>query len=393
VEKSPGAFAVASAFTSQRTSACDSEPRSGVVKAHIGGNRHFTVPKTYPGRLGTVGGRYSSRCQAMVAYCWLSLLASVAAGAACPAGTQIAGGACAPCVPGTYGASPTAASCLGCPTGKYASVAGAKACADCGTCAGGLYRAGCAGGSAGTCEQCLPGTYKEMYAHTKWDDVCLDCPGGTHQTNAGALACHACADGKYARMGHTVCFHCPSGKYGKYPGSVECTDCAPGSHAVQPTATGCDQCPPGKFQQLSGQFSCTECEVNKYQPVSGATHCASCGYCKVANSTGATTCDVDRHDCRVSPWGAWGACSHTCHEGVNTRTRSILVQPRCGGSPCPVLVLQKMCMDRVCKCNKVCDSTGSREPRARTCHSSHSSLPPSPRVTRHSTLAARHRAL
>jgi hypothetical protein len=285
--------------------------------------------------------------------CWLTLLAGVVA---CPAGTQISGGACAPCVPGRYNAGPSAVSCLGCPTGKYSSAAGAITCVDCGTCAGGLYRAGCAGWSAGTCEQCLPGTYKEMYSYGGSGDVCLECPGGTHQANAGALVCDHCPSGKYARMGHTVCFHCPSGKFEPDPGSVECTDCVPGSHA--PTATSCDRCPPGKFQQLSGQYSCTECEVDKYQPVSGATYCPSCGHCKLTNgNTGATTCEVDRHDCKVSPWTAWGACSNTCHEGVNTRTRSVLVQPRCGGNACPVLSVSKICMERVCKCSKVRDDS------------------------------------
>lgn len=38
--------------------------------------------------------------------------------------------------------------------------------------------------------------------------------------------------------------------------------------------------------------------------------------------------------CKLTDWGAWGACSRTCGGGVHVRTRSAVTVPRFGGAPC-----------------------------------------------------------
>lgn len=44
-------------------------------------------------------------------------------------------------------------------------------------------------------------------------------------------------------------------------------------------------------------------------------------------------------NCVVSAWGPWGACV----AGVKTRTRTVLTQPACGGTACPVLEQTQSC--------------------------------------------------
>ena len=64
-------------------------------------------------------------------------------------------------------------------------------------------------------------------------------------------------------------------------------------------------------------------------------------------------CTNDYFDCVVTPWSEWGKCSASCHEGTNTRTRSVLVEARCAGTKCPVLTQTKACMDKPCDCTHV----------------------------------------
>ncbi|XP_078482881.1 complement component C6-like [Ciona intestinalis] len=42
-----------------------------------------------------------------------------------------------------------------------------------------------------------------------------------------------------------------------------------------------------------------------------------------------------RVNCAVSGWSGWGPCSHSCGEGVMTRSRKITRHPMHGGSACP----------------------------------------------------------
>ncbi|XP_077979023.1 thrombospondin type-1 domain-containing protein 7A-like [Glandiceps talaboti] len=54
-------------------------------------------------------------------------------------------------------------------------------------------------------------------------------------------------------------------------------------------------------------------------------------------------------DCIVSDWGQWSMCSKTCHDdrtpedGVQSRTRSIVILPEYGGLPCKPLIEKQHC--------------------------------------------------
>ena len=59
---------------------------------------------------------------------------------------------------------------------------------------------------------------------------------------------------------------------------------------------------------------------------------------------------AEKHECVVSDWGAWGACTTrlnhsaiTCAVGVQVRERSVTVYPRGGGAGCPPLSQTRQC--------------------------------------------------
>merc|ERR1719281_557927 len=60
--------------------------------------------------------------------------------------------------------------------------------------------------------------------------------------------------------------------------------------------------------------------------------------------------------CRQSKWSGWSKCSKECEGGAQSRTRSILVQPKNGGSACNVAAESRPCntgsCDRNCKLKK-----------------------------------------
>ncbi|ODM95720.1 Spondin-1 [Orchesella cincta] len=49
-------------------------------------------------------------------------------------------------------------------------------------------------------------------------------------------------------------------------------------------------------------------------------------------------------DCHVSSWGSWSPCDVDCGNGVMTRTRAIIQEPRNGGKPCPSLMQKRGCL-------------------------------------------------
>ncbi|GLG92485.1 Kunitz-type serine protease inhibitor Bt-KTI, partial [Gryllus bimaculatus] len=46
-------------------------------------------------------------------------------------------------------------------------------------------------------------------------------------------------------------------------------------------------------------------------------------------------------NCVVSAWGQWSPCTSTCGKGSQLRTRTVLVEPRNGGKPCPKRLFRK----------------------------------------------------
>jgi hypothetical protein len=53
-------------------------------------------------------------------------------------------------------------------------------------------------------------------------------------------------------------------------------------------------------------------------------------------------------DCVVADWSAWSACSHTCGQGTQTRTRAITAQAFMGGKKCPALTATQTCKSTPC---------------------------------------------
>jgi len=64
------------------------------------------------------------------------------------------------------------------------------------------------------------------------------------------------------------------------------------------------------------------------------------------------TQDCNSHDCvqdcKVSGWSAWSVCDKRCGAGVQTRTRTITIQPGEGGKACPSLEDSQTCNDFTC---------------------------------------------
>jgi len=82
-------------------------------------------------------------------------------------------------------------------------------------------------------------------------------------------------------------------------------------------------------------------------------------------------------DCVVSQWGEWGDCSKECGPSERRRIRKVLVPPKGGGKPCPILTESKRCNTLPCpidcevsnwgewsKCDKECGG-GNQERRRR----------------------------
>eukprot|EP00917_Polyrhabdina_sp_WS-2016_P010327 GHVP01022791.1.p1 GENE.GHVP01022791.1~~GHVP01022791.1.p1 ORF type:complete len:2740 (+),score=457.13 GHVP01022791.1:18-8237(+) len=54
-------------------------------------------------------------------------------------------------------------------------------------------------------------------------------------------------------------------------------------------------------------------------------------------------------DCVVGDWERWSECSVECGQGISTRIRSVLVQPRGLGTPCPALLQERPCVMQQCE--------------------------------------------
>jgi hypothetical protein len=78
------------------------------------------------------------------------------------------------------------------------------------------------------------------------------------------------------------------------------------------------------------------------EPANGGTACGPTTETVACNEH---PCPVD---CTVSEWTAWGACSVTCGDGMQTRTRSIIDAPQYGGQQCPELTESRSCNTQPC---------------------------------------------
>lgn len=76
------------------------------------------------------------------------------------------------------------------------------------------------------------------------------------------------------------------------------------------------------------------------EPKNGGTPCPAL--------TNVVLCNKQTCDCEVSDWSTWSECSKPCGSGIQTRTRSILKQPEKVGSSCPPLSETQTCNPQSC---------------------------------------------
>ncbi len=87
---------------------------------------------------------------------------------------------------------------------------------------------------------------------------------------------------------------------------------------------------------------------------------AACPALSQVQSCNTHKCPVN---CQVSTWSAWSKCTKTCGGGIQTATRTVLVNTNFGGAACPVLSQTQACNTQRCPnwvtgawsaCSKTC---------------------------------------
>jgi hypothetical protein len=73
-------------------------------------------------------------------------------------------------------------------------------------------------------------------------------------------------------------------------------------------------------------------------PASGGGR--ECGALEESEPCALAPCPVD---CELGEWTEFGACDVTCGEGLQTRTRAVLVEPANGGAPCGATSEDRLC--------------------------------------------------
>ena len=99
------------------------------------------------------------------------------------------------------------------------------------------------------------------------------------------------------------------------------------------------------------------------QPSCGGTSCS--GSSTQTQSCNNQCCPVN---CVWSSWSAYGLCSATCGSGNQTRSRSVAVQPSCGGTSCSGSSKQsQLCNPHCCPVNCLWGSWSAYEACSATC--------------------------
>ena len=210
---------------------------------------------------------------------------------------------CKACDKGRYADHRGSVECSNCTAGRYAPNVGTVVCEACsGTV---VDRTSCLA-------QCEIG-----YEFQTKDNVCLDCPPGSHPVNG---VCLDCPVGRFSDIsGSTACVQCPAGylssetrdscgfcQPGQYQDALtnvlSCTSCEPGRHQPDTGKTVClgDLCPQGQFGTLGNVAECYECIPGRFQADTGQTECELCPSGKHQRNVGFNTCD----DCPGNTMGS-----------------------------------------------------------------------------------------
>ena len=138
---------------------------------------------------------------------------------------------------------------------------------------------------------CIAGYYTSLgYGRSAYS--CTACPSGTYASSAGATFCYSCIQGQYAAAtSSTACSNCPCGQFNWGYGQSSCMECPVGYYCAAGSVTyvgfacatgkisaagscSCSSCPIGKFQ--SSSTACTDCPCGQLNPSTSVSSCIAC---------------------------------------------------------------------------------------------------------------------
>merc|ERR1719253_72708 len=156
-------------------------------------------------------------------------------------------------------------------------------------CPAGEEAVGREGVDAVLCAPCPLGSFVAEFGRGQ---SCSPCPGRTHSTESGTVACSDCPPGTAASP--TACATCPIGTFAAADGDASCQDCAAGTFINKEGQAKCELCPPGKFQSGTGETMCEDCAAGTFTDNLGMSGCTICeaGSSSSVGSSECTRCEV-----------------------------------------------------------------------------------------------------
>ena len=145
-------------------------------------------------------------------------------------------------------------------------------------------------------------SYDHMYVvvfRPELEDLCLDCPPGTHATDDGE------------------CTPCPAGHYSSIYGAQTCEQCPPATFSTVIGAKSSDECTPcilGGTTSTAGSSSCPLlCSAGYYRPAGSPNDCQIC--------TAGTSSGLAASSCATCPAGSYSATNgadecRACPQGL-----------------------------------------------------------------------------
>ena len=201
------------------------------------------------------------------------------------------------CALGTYQSPQNAETCVDCPAGRWSDVQGLTASFQCKYCVAGRYSLESGKQDDTHCKACDKGRYADHRGSVE----CSNCTAGRYAPNVGTVVCEACSGTVVDRTSclaeceigyefqtkdnvcldcppgshpvNGVCLDCPVGRFSDISGSTACVQC-PAGYLSSETRDSCGFCQPGQYQDaLTNVLSCTSCEPGRHQPDTGKTVC------------------------------------------------------------------------------------------------------------------------